>query len=209
MFADRYEAGNMLALRLAIKKIQCDYVFAITRGGVVVGSAIAKVLEKPLFPLVVKKITTPDNPELAIGAVTYERVYVLEEDIIRRYKYKETTVKKLVDAKYNEVLILKKNLHVKRLPVVKNKSIIVVDDGVATGATVKAAAAFFRKKEVKYLLLAIPVIAKSTFTELTILYNKIVALKVPDTFFAVGEFYTSFPQVEEDEINKILYKSRN
>ncbi|MBI2029906.1 hypothetical protein HYT02_05810 [Candidatus Gottesmanbacteria bacterium] len=204
MFTDRSEAGNMLGLRLGLAKTKCDYIFGITRGGIVIAQAIARILEKPLFPLVVKKVSLPGNPELALGAVTYDKVRVSEDDLINRFHLQDKEVSQLFNLKYSQVIELKNRLGVGKLPSLTNKNIIVTDDGVATGATVRAAGLYLVKKKVKTLHLAVPVIARETYLQLSSLYNKITALKITDQFFAVGQFYKSFPQVDENEIIRIL-----
>lgn len=204
MFTDRSEAGNMLGLRLALGRSKCDYIFGITRGGIIIAQGIARILEKPLFPLVVKKVSLPRNPELALGAVTYDKVTVKEDNLIKRSHLQDKEVSQLFKLKYSQVIELKNRLGVEKLPPLAGKNIIVTDDGVATGATVRAAGLYFIKKKVKILHLAVPVIARETYLSLSSLYNKITALKIEDQFFAVGQFYRSFPQVDENEIIRIL-----
>lgn len=204
MFADRNEAGNMLALRLVLAKTQCDFIFGITRGGIIIGQAISKTLGKPLLPLVVKKVSVPGNPELALGAVTYDKVHISDENIIKRLNLKNETINKLFESKYSQVVALRNKLGYTELPSLIHKNIIVTDDGVATGATVRAAGLYLLKKKINNLHLVVPVISRETYLSLTSLYNKITALEIADQFFAVGEFYRSFPQVEENEIIRIL-----
>lgn len=206
MFADRKQAGKLLTIKLKGFKGSKDViVFGITRGGVVVAREISKVLNLPLEIIVIKKIGAPLNPELAIGAVGPSKTLYWEKRLLKAllvsYDYKTEAA----DVKNQEREELEKYLRggVKRVNV-KNKKIILVDDGVATGATVLCALKYFRKKKAVNVILAAPVIAKDTFNRIEKYFDSIVAIEVVKDLNAIGQFYQNFSQVENKEVKDII-----
>ncbi len=176
----------MLARRLSSLGRDCDLVVAIPRGGVVVGSEISKFLNLPLVPLVVKKVSTSAEPELATGAVGPEGFFVG-----RKSKKAERTVLERIK-KYGGLVDFSR------------KKVILVDDGVATGTTIKTAISYLRKKNVGGVLVAVPVVAKAEFERLEKIADKVVALETPVEFMAIGEFYRDFTQVTDEEVIQLL-----
>ena len=175
MFKNREEAGKLLAEHLhAFKKRKDVLVLGIARGGIVVAKEIAKKLKLPLDVVVIKKIGAPNNPELAIGA-SLERGK--REKVFRKGK-------KPLD--------------------IKNRTVILVDDGVATGATVLCAQKFLKKESAKKIILAIPVISKETYRHISRYFDRIITLSVEEDFYAVGQFYREFPQVSDEEVISFL-----
>lgn len=176
----------MLARRLFPLRRDYDVVVAIPRGGVVVGSEISKFLNLPLVPLVIKKVSTFAEPELAAGAVGPEGFFVgkksreAEKIVLERIK------------KYGGLIDFSR------------KRIILVDDGVATGTTIETAISYLRKKDVGRVLVAVPVVAKSEFERLKQIADKAVALEIPVEFMAIGEFYRDFTQVTDEEVIQLL-----
>lgn len=203
-FEDREEAGEMLSLKL--QDLGKDsVVFAIPRGGVVVGKIIADRLNLPLEIVVIKKNSSPDNPELAIGAVGPKNTIYWDKDLCRRLGINKFQISNLKFKIEKERVQKERILRGERPQInVKNKSVILVDDGVATGATVICASKFLKKEKAKKVILAIPVIAEDTFKHLKSYFAKIVALTIEKNFYAVGQFYRNFPQVSDDEVIKIL-----
>lgn len=232
MFKDRRQAGKKLSEKLS--KFNPDligvknkdaFVIGITRGGVVVAQEISKALKLPLDIIVIKKIGAPQNPELAIGAIGPSGVVFWDEGLIRRLNINEEYKNHLKEIKNFERGELENYLRkgrFGRLPSakfragrksrltaskplsVKNKKVILVDDGVATGATVLAAVKFFRKEKSKEVILAIPVIAKDTFLSIKKYFDAIVALRIEEKLYAIGQFYKEFHQVENEEVIKLL-----
>lgn len=209
MFKDRKEAGKKLAdkLREALssQKLKEAIVLAIPRGGVVIGGEINRSLNVPLDCLVTKKIPAPGNEELAIGAVAEGGIVIWEEELCQRLKvsleYKREIVKKKVDE------LEKKKLDFKcgtPALLMKDKTVIIADDGVATGATMKAAIAVARSFDPKEVIVAVPVIAQDSLNEVKVKADKVVYLEAPEIFFSVGQFYTSFEQISDEEVVKIL-----
>ncbi len=209
MIHDRLHAGKLLAEKLApiIKDKSC-LILAIPRGGVIVGDEIARRLNLPLDIIISKKITPPDYPEYAIGAITYDGVlyyghewerYANDPRFEAEINKKKTEVTKQIEAyrgntNYN----------------FDDKTIILVDDGIATGATVCAILQWLLQKQVKEIILAIPVIPFVTQEIIKQFRIQIIALEAPIDFSSVGQFYRKFDQIPDQIVISILekYKSK-
>lgn len=206
MFINRQQAGELLAARLKDYQGKKDVVvLGIPRGGVVVAQVVAQALTAPLDVVIVKKIGAPNNPELAIGAVGPGGVVYWDNKLCRRLgvdgKTKlEARSKKLEELREREKLLRGR----KGYKNLANKTVIIVDDGVATGATVMAAAKFVKKMGVKKVMLAVPVIAKDTLAHIKRYFDEVVFLEQPQEFYAVGQFYQDFPQVSDETVVEIL-----
>ena len=178
---------------------------AIPRGGIVIADEIRRLLNIPIEILITKKIPSPESKELAIGAIGEDGTVVWEEEIVARLnvsvEYKQQAVKeKLLE------LEEKRKFYRAEKPVfeVKNKRVIIIDDGVATGATIKSAIAIIKSGNPKEIILAVPVIAKETLEELKNKADKIFYLEAPEIFFSVGQFYEDFKEISDDEVKQIL-----
>lgn len=204
LFQDRTEAGQMLAERL--KKYQNDQsamILAVPRGGIVTGKQIADVLHLPLDVIVTKKIGCPGNPEFAIGSVAPDGTVLTNPDY--QLFADEDYIKEEAERLKEEIQKKLKNLRGDRpLPELKDKNIILTDDGIATGFTMKAAIEYLRKKEVKKIILAVPVAPPESVEELRPLVDELIVLDTPAWFGAVGQFYQNFAQVEDEEVQKLL-----
>ena len=210
MFKDRIEAGDKLSDELVSFKDSKDtVVLGITRGGVIVADRISKRLNLPLDIIVVKKIGAPFNPELAIGAVGPGKSVYWEERFLEELNIHGDYKKQMLAIKRREARKLEKYLLGKRkaLPV-KNKTVILVDDGVATGATVLGTLPYLRAQNAKEVILAAPVIAKDTYDKIVKYFDSIVAIYVPFELNAVGQFYQKFTQVENEEVKDIIRKTK-
>lgn len=205
MFEDREDAGRKLTAKLK-KIIQKDFlVAALTRGGVVLGKVIADYFKLPLEALVVKKLGAPHNPELAIGAVGPKGITYFDEDLIEDLGVTKDYKKFVVWEKSKEVASLEKMLKGNRKPLdFRDKTVILVDDGVATGATVMCAYNFLRNEKAKTIILATPVIAKDTLSSIKKYFDRVVSLHIASEFYAVGEFYRNFPQIEDKQVKALL-----
>lgn len=206
MFENREDAARKLTIKLR-KIIQGkDFVIAaLTRGGVVLGKVIADYFKLPLEALVVKKLGAPHNPELAIGAVGPKGITYFDEELIESLSVTRDYQQSEVFEKSKEVKNLEKILKIKPKSLrIKNKKVIIVDDGVATGATVMCAYNFLKNEEAKTIILATPVIAKDTFNSIKKYFDRVVSLHVASEFYAVGEFYRNFPQISNEEVSSIL-----
>lgn len=201
LFQDRFDAGNQLADRLTDYKNN-SIVVSLLRGGIIVGAEIANKLKVGHFPLAVAKIPAPFQSELAIGALCFDFTY-LESRLINSLALDKLTVRQqisLAKEKFNSYLKqfdLKKSNY--RL---KNKTVVLVDDGIATGSTVKAALLFIKSLRPKKIISAIPV-APIDFE--TAGFDETIILHREQNFSSVSQFYKSFPQVDDDEIKRLLY----
>src|SRR3990167_3906290 len=220
MFKDRRQAGKLLAKKLkkfnpdligvknhlpAGRKEKDVVVIGITRGGVVVAREISSFLKLPLDIIVIKKIGAPQNPELAIGAIGPNGVVFWDEGLIRRLNIDEEYKNRSKEIKNFERGELEKFLRGDKKSLnVKNKKIILVDDGVATGATVLCAVKFFRKEKSKEVVLAVPVIAKDTLLSIKKYFDAVIALQIEGELYAIGQFYKEFPQVDNKEVMDLI-----
>lgn len=197
---NREEAAEMLADRLERYKGQKGVVLAIPRGGVPVGAPIAKRLGMPLEVIVSKKIGHPANPEFAIGAVSLEDVEVDDRpDVSEEYIRTEA-------ARLQESLRRKYKLFMgDRQPVdLRNRIVIIVDDGIATGKTLLSTVEMVRKKQPREIIVAVPVAPFSAIERFKAIVDEVVCLLVPPFFQAVGQFYQEFTQVSDDEVFRLL-----
>lgn len=193
-----------MAAKLTEFKKKDTCVLGITRGGVVVAWEVAKKLKLPLRIIVVKKLGAPDNPELAIGALTYEGVRVVDWELARRVGAEENFIKKQTKEKKKELKDLLKNLTVGEKLLLKDKTAIVIDDGIATGATVETVIKYLRKKQAKRVIVAVPVVASDTLAKIEGQADRVIAIETPDFFGAVGQFYEEFPQVTDEEVKRLI-----
>jgi len=209
LFANRVEAGKRLASALADFVSKDGIVLAIPRGGVVVGFEVARALGLPLDVIVPRKIGAPDNPELAIGAMTEDGTIILDDKLVSYLGVSEDYIKSESE---NQKLEIDRRLKLYRgdvpRPNLKNRDVIIVDDGIATGSTMKAALASVRKSGAKTVVIAIPVGPPSTIRELEKQADRVVCLYTPESFYAIGEFYEDFAQTENDEVTELLKRSK-
>lgn len=210
MFPDRQDAGEQLAQKLASYQGKKPLVLALPRGGVVIGFEVAKALQAPLDALVVCKIGAPGQPELGIGAVAEGGVQLFDKRTINTIGIEESELEEVVAREKKEVSrrasLYRKG---KKLPTVEGRTVIIVDDGVATGVTAKAAIEAVRRMQPKKLVFATPVVAHETWQELEALVDEFVALATPAEFAAVGVWYQNFEQVSDEEVVRILEKAKS
>lgn len=203
MFENRIKAGELLGAKLSSYKESDSLLAAIPRGGVVVGKAISDMLNIPLTFVLTRKIGAPGQSELAIGAAASGGIVVRDEKLISDLSVSERYIKNEIK-KERKVMAQRQKKYGKCTTNLKGKPVILVDDGIATGATVKAAIAYLRKQKVNKVILAVPVAPKDAVEELKSLVDKIIVLDTPDDFSSVGQFYRYFPQVTDEEVVKLL-----
>ncbi|MBF9232649.1 phosphoribosyltransferase [Microvirga sp. BT350] len=202
-FEDRSSAGRLLAIELARMQLPNPVVLALPRGGVPVGFEIAKALKAPLDLLLVRKIGLPAQPELAAAAVVDgERMdIVLNEEVVSWAGLDNETIEALARKELKEIERRRKAYLSNRPAVsVAGHTVIVVDDGIATGTTVRAALKALAKRGAKHLVLAVPVAPTDTVMSLRGLVDDVVCLATPQTFFGIGEFYRDFHQLSDEEV---------
>jgi predicted phosphoribosyltransferase len=205
-FFNRSEAGKFLAQNLGAYVNQDDViVLALPRGGVPVAAEVAKKLNAPLDVFVVRKLGVPGHPELAMGAIATGGVRVTNRDVVEALRIPEI-VSDAVAAQEQEELARRERLYRDDLPPpdVKGKTAIVVDDGIATGSTMLAAAAALRELDAARIVIACPVIAASTYYEMRSAADDVAAAIVTDDFHSVGQFYEDFSQTTDEEVRELL-----
>jgi len=206
MFKNRQDAAQQLSAKLLDYKNKEDaIILGIPRGGVETGYYLAQELNLPLDIVVTKKIGFPGQEELAIGAVDADGNIELNEGLLKSYSIeKEAMMRKGKEIKKMLDKRLKDLRGDQPLPDLKGKTIILTDDGIATGFTVKAALHYLQKKGAREIILAVPVSAQDALAELEKEAAKVVCLHSPTLFAAVGQFYDEFDQVSDGEVKKML-----
>jgi predicted phosphoribosyltransferase/dienelactone hydrolase len=201
VFADRSEAGRLLARELRLQKRHDPVVIGLARGGVAVAAEVARELEAPLDALAVRKVGHPWQPEYAIGAVTPDgRAYVRGHDGLT-----DEQVEGAVEAARRKAEALDARLHAGRPPVpVAGRACLLVDDGLATGATMIAAVRWARAEGARRVVVAVPVGAASTVARLGSEADEVVVLEAPEDFVAVGFWYQDFEPVEDEDVLALL-----
>lgn len=206
IFKDRQDAAVKLASRLEhLKDRQDAIILALPRGGVVTGYEISRILHLPLDIIIIRKIGFPGQPELAIGAVSETGFFVLNEDIISNYRISKEYIEREI-RKQEEEISRRKSLYRGGLglPPLEGKVVILVDDGIATGATMKAAIGAIKAEKVARLIVAVPVAPPETAEEIKRMVDELICLETPYYFTAVGAFYEDFSQVSDSEVVRLL-----
>lgn len=206
IFRDRRDAGVKLADELKDYKDRKDVlVLALPRGGVITGYEVASFLRCPLDIIIVRKIGFPGEPELAVGAVSETGTVFLNQSIISTYGVSDKYINGEISSQKAEIQrrvdLYRKG---KKIPDLKEKVIILVDDGIATGATMKAAISALKAEGIKRLVAAIPVAPPETAEELRQEVDELVCLETPYDFMAVGSYYQDFTQVSDEKVVEIL-----
>jgi putative phosphoribosyl transferase len=207
MFTDRREAGRRLAERLLRLKDKDPVVLALPRGGVPVGFEIARALTAPLDLALVRKLGAPQQEELAVGAVAEGEPpeLVLDTRRIRQLHIGPDYLDAAQKAALREIERRRRLYCGDRRPVdIAGRTAIVIDDGIATGATMRAALRSVRRRRPARLVLAVPVAAGDTLKRLRAEADDIVCLETPAEFYAVGQFYDAFPQLPDGEVTALL-----
>jgi predicted phosphoribosyltransferase len=209
IFKDRKDAGKKLAVKLKKYKKENVLILALPRGGVPVGYEIANFLHTPLDVLVVRKIGAPHNPELAIGAIASGGIWFLDKLTIQRLHITPEEIEKIAKEEIIEVIRRQKEYRDDLPPPkITGKIIILVDDGIATGATTRAAIRAIQKQRPMKLVLAVPVCSAEVAKELKPLVDEFICLETPVYFEAVGAHYQNFPQVTDEEVKTLLKKNK-
>lgn len=205
-FLDRWDAGRAVAERLAKYRGDPDgIVLALPRGGVPVGYEVARALGLPLDVVVVRKIGLPGEEEFAIGAVASGGVRILNEEALEMLPLDEAVIDRLASLQEAELARREEQYRGSRpFPPLAGRDVILVDDGLATGSTMRAAVRAVRARGPRRVVVAVPVGPEATCATLAREADELVCVRIPEYFMAVGAFYESFGQTSDEEVRRLL-----
>lgn len=205
-YKNRSEAGKALAAELkAYAKRPDTIVLALPRGGVPVGFEVATALQLPLDVFIVRKLGVPGHEELAMGAIAMGGTQILNEDIIRDTGIPQQLIEQITKQELQELNRRETAYRGKRPPLdVTNKIVILVDDGIATGATMRAAVKALRQSQPLLIIVAVPVAEKIICEKMTLVADKVICPLKPENFYAVGSHYQDFEQTTDEEVCELL-----
>jgi len=206
MFQNRIDAAKKLAKNLEWVKNNDPILLAIPRGGVIIGDIISSTLNIALDIIVSKKIASPHNPEFAIGAVMPDGSYVLNEEVTKMLNISQNYIDSEVASTVKEIERRLMKFRGSKEYGLEGKTVVLVDDGIATGATMFVAIQWVKKQKPKQIIVAIPIGPKETIDQMNKVVDKVVVLQAPDYFNAVGEFYHEFDQVDDYKVREIMSK---
>ncbi|NDW53412.1 phosphoribosyltransferase [Aliiroseovarius sp. PrR006] len=207
MFTNRHQAGDALAARVIDLDLSSPLVLALPRGGVPVALPVARALDAPLDLLMVRKLGLPGHAELAAGAVVdgARTDVVFNTDVLRRAGLTEADFDKMIADKLSQIEARRAMYLSGHAPLdAAGQDVIVVDDGIATGATVKAALKALRRRDPRQIILAVPVAPQDGIDELQSQVDGVVCIETPHPFYAVGAHYRSFEQVSDEDVVQML-----
>lgn len=210
-FRNRTEAGRLLAARLADYAGRADVVvLGLPRGGVPVAWEVARRIAAPLDILVVRKLGVPGQEELAMGAIGPGGAGVLDEELIGRLRIDRRAIAAVCQREQRELERREREYRGARPPpVVQGKTVIVVDDGIATGSTMRAALGYLRERQAARIVAAAPVVAEDTLPALRAVADEVVFVLAPADFGWVGKWFEEFPPTTDDEVRSLLGMEKN
>lgn len=205
MFTNRREAGHLLARMLEERHIQFDLVLGIPRGGVAVAEVIASYFNCPLDVVMAKKIASPNWEEFAIGAVTPDGEVLIHERVQKIINVDKDTVENLAQKVKTDITSRLSRFRGQKPPLhLEGKDILLVDDGIATGFTLKAAVKYLKRQSNGKIIVAVPVSSKNAYLNLLEDVDELISLIIPEEFYAVSQFYRDFTAVEDRDVIAIL-----
>ena len=208
-FTDRRHAGRVLASRLTKYAGRGDViVLALPRGGVPVAYEVASALNAPMDVFLVRKLGTPGHRELAMGAIASGGVRVVNEDVVRWYGISEAAIDRIAREEQEELERRERAYRDDRpAPDLTHKIVVLIDDGLATGSTMRAAVKAVRAHHPARVVIAVPVGAPQTCAELAVSADEVICARMPEPFSAVGQWYLNFEQTDDAEVRELLQKS--
>jgi predicted phosphoribosyltransferase len=209
LFRDRSEAGRLLAAKLRAYTNRPDVlVLALPRGGVPVAFEVARALGAPLDVFVVRKLGVPGHEELAMGAVATGAVRVLNEDVVRGRRIPNYVIDRIAEREQQELERREREYRGDSPPPeVRGRIVILVDDGLATGATMQAAIKALRQQQPARIVVAVPTASTETCNELRAKVDDVICATTPEPFYAVGLWYKDFSQTTDEEVRDLLARA--
>jgi putative phosphoribosyl transferase len=210
-FKDRVDAGRKLAKELSEYANRSDVlILALPRGGVPVAFEVAKELNVKMDVFIVRKLGVPGNEELAMGAIASDNIIVLNEDVVRYFQISKQVIDAIVARELRE---LERREHTYRgnrpKPNINSSTVILIDDGLATGATMRAAAASVKTKNPTKIVIAVPTGAPDTCRSFEGKVDEVICVATPEPFYGVGAWYEDFSQTTDEEVCELLGKAAN
>ena len=209
VFEDRRAAGRALVPALQRCNLDNPIILGLPRGGVPVACEIALALSAPLDTIVVRKLGVPSQPELAFGAIASGGVRVINDDVVASVSYLDRdTIEQITGREMEELERRERAYRLDRpYPDLAGKDVVLVDDGLATGATMRAAAEAVKTKSPSSVIVAVPVGSASAVARVGALVDRVICLESPPSFYAVGQFYVEFGQTPDDEVRELLHEA--
>jgi putative phosphoribosyl transferase len=206
--SDRREAGRLLAEKLTAYAGRPEViVLGLARGGVEVASEIAQALRLPLDVFLVRKLGVPGYEELAMGAISSGEVQVIDPDVVESFGLSQAEIDRVIKAERRELERREQVYREGRRLDLQGRTVILVDDGIATGSTMRAAIAAVRESGVARVVVAVGVAPLSTYLILASEADEVVCLMTPRDFWAVGQFYDDFPQLTDEDVRNLLVEA--
>jgi predicted phosphoribosyltransferase len=204
-FKDRVAAGQQLGRSLADLREEDPLVLALPRGGVPVAAQVASALHAPLDILLVRKLGLPSHPEVAFGAIGEDGVRILNEDVVQRFGLSEREILHVENREREELARRLVKYRGGRPPLsLEGRTVIIVDDGLATGATARVAVRIARRRGARHVIVAVPVASLGALRDIASQSEQTISLLVPQSFRAVGEWYEDFDQTTDEEVTTLL-----
>jgi predicted phosphoribosyltransferase len=209
IFTDRTDAGRQLAAQLRQYADRKDViVLALPRGGLPVGYEVALALQAPLDVMIVRKLGTPGQPELAMGAIASGGVRVINQEVVRGLDISSAELDRVAVKEQAEVERRERLYRAGRPALeIEGRTVILVDDGIATGSTMRAAIQAIRAQKPARLVVAAPTAAGGTAEQIRTEVDELVCLTTPEPFFAIGFFYREFPQLTDEDVREVLTRA--
>lgn len=204
MFISREDAGQRLGHQLKADGVQADVVLGLPRGGVVVAAEVARILEVPLDVVMVRKIGHPWHREYAVGALAENGVVVLDEHVVHRNALIRIQLEEIIAEERARLKAYQEKFHHQGLPDFSGKTVIIVDDGIATGSTTQAAVLAVRQQNAAHIVVAAPVASVNALDRLGKVADDVRALIIDPEFDAVGRYYETFSQTTDEEVLELL-----
>jgi putative phosphoribosyl transferase len=207
VFEDRRSAGRALVPELQRCKLEDPVILGLPRGGIPLAYEIAVALHAPLDTIVVRKLGVPSQPELAFGAIASGGIRVINDDVIESLlSLDEATIEAIAGREMHELRRREQAYRLDRpYPELGGRDVVLVDDGLATGATMRAAAKAVKTRSPASVVVAVPVGSASAVAKVAAIVDRVICLESPASFYAVGQFYSDFRQTTDDEVRELLH----